>query len=68
MNKQKAKQIIVNHSLQDIVREAALMGVEYTKNFDSETAEGVIVCNPDSLVLKVLDRVERADPKLGGLH
>lgn len=52
------KQIKIKHSIEDVVQEAALMGVEYVKNFDAKTAEGVIQCNPESLVLKVLERLD----------
>tara|TARA_R100000951_G_scaffold113401_1_gene115338 strand:- start:2418 stop:2684 length:267 start_codon:yes stop_codon:yes gene_type:complete len=42
----------------DIVETAALIGVEYGDGYSSEEAKGIVICNPLSMVSKVLDRLK----------
>ena len=54
----------------DIVASAALIGMEYGRGFDEDTAAGLILCNDISLVKRALDQLE--DESAGqdnrGLH
>ena len=59
---QVIREKLKEYDIFDLLEEAALQGADYGTGYDKETAEGVIIANPLSFPIRVM---ERLDDRLG---
>jgi len=55
---QAIEQKLKQYNIFDLLQEAALHGADYGTGYDKETAEGLIIANPLSIPVKIMEKLD----------